>query len=86
MNGNSINNEQLQQELATTQDQVASIIESFVELGVSIYDFPGTPEATKGMITNLQRNVDRLYKQREKQRSSIQLVQGGHSLGSCSIH
>ncbi|KAF4001750.1 Mediator of RNA polymerase II transcription subunit 10 [Saccharomyces cerevisiae] len=62
MNGNSINNEQLQQELATTQDQVASIIESFVELGVSIYDFPGTPEATKGMITNLQRNVDRLYK------------------------
>ena len=46
MNGNSTNNEQLQQELATTQDQVASIIESFVELGVSIYDFPGTPEAT----------------------------------------
>lgn len=62
MNGNNKNGEQLQQELATTQDQVASIIESFVELGVSIYDFPGTPEATKGMITNLQRNVDRLYK------------------------
>ena len=45
-----------------TEKQIAAIIESFIELGVSVYDFPGTPEATKGMITNLKRNVDRILK------------------------
>ncbi|EDO15681.1 hypothetical protein Kpol_1008p19 [Vanderwaltozyma polyspora DSM 70294] len=52
----------LQDELAKTEQQVASIIESFIELGVSVYDFPGTPEASQGMVTNLRRNVDRLKK------------------------
>ena len=45
-----------------TEKQIAAIIESFIELGVSVYDFPGTPEATKGMVTNLKRNVDRILK------------------------
>lgn len=52
----------LQDELAGTEKQVAAIIESFIELGVSIYDFPGTSEATHGMVTNLKRNVNRLSK------------------------
>lgn len=52
----------LQKELGVTEQQVASIIESFIELGVSVYDFPDTPQATQGMITNLKRNVDRLFK------------------------
>lgn len=52
----------LQDELAGTEKQVAAIIESFIELGVSIYDFPGTSEATQGMVTNLKRNVNRLSK------------------------
>lgn len=52
----------IQDELQITEQQVASIIESFIELGVSVYDFPGTQEATQGMITNLRRNVDRLLK------------------------
>lgn len=42
------------------QDIVASIIESFIELGVSLYDYPGTQDAQRGMLTNLQRNVQRL--------------------------
>lgn len=42
------------------QDLVASIIESFIELGVSLYDYPGTQDAQRGMLTNLQRNVQRL--------------------------
>lgn len=53
---------QLQDDLSNAEQQVASIIESFIELGVSIYDFPGTSEATQGMVTNLKRNVDRLQK------------------------
>ncbi|CCD24331.1 mediator complex subunit NUT2 NDAI_0D00170 [Naumovozyma dairenensis CBS 421] len=64
-NDQSSNNETLEklhEELATTEQQVGSIIESFIELGVSIYDFPGTDEGTQGMITNLKRNVDRLAK------------------------
>ncbi|AET38316.1 mediator complex subunit NUT2 Ecym_2603 [Eremothecium cymbalariae DBVPG len=40
--------------------RLASIIESFVELGVSVYDFPGTQESTQGMVTNLKRNVERI--------------------------
>lgn len=52
----------LHDELNQSEQQVTAIIESFIELGVSIYDFPGTPEATQGMITNLKRNVDRLFK------------------------
>lgn len=56
------NLEELHQELGTTEDQVRSVIESFIELGVSVYDFPGTPEATQGMVTNLKRNVDRIFK------------------------
>lgn len=69
MNNNTSNNEpqnldltKLHQELNQSEQQVTSIIESFIELGVSIYDYPGTPEATQGMITNLKRNVDRLSK------------------------
>lgn len=50
----------LQEELGATEQQVAAIIESFIELGVSVYDYPDTPEATQGMVTNLRRNVDRL--------------------------
>lgn len=52
----------LHEELAATEQQAAAIVESFIELGVSVYDFPGTPEATQGMVTNLKRNVDRLLK------------------------
>lgn len=52
----------IQNELETVEQQVATIIESFIELGVSVYDFPGTQEATQGMVTNLRRNVDRLLK------------------------
>ena len=52
----------LQEELGAAEQQVAAIIESFVELGVSVYDYPDTPEATQGMVTNLRRNVDRLAK------------------------
>ncbi|QLG72247.1 hypothetical protein HG535_0C06010 [Zygotorulaspora mrakii] len=58
--------EGIQQELASADQQVAAIIESFIELGVSVYDFPGTSEATQGMITNLKRNVDRLSKLNQK--------------------
>lgn len=54
--------QELHRELGTTEDQVRSVIESFIELGVSVYDFPGTPEATQGMVTNLKRNVDRIFK------------------------
>lgn len=54
--------DKLHEELNQSEQQITSIIESFIELGVSIYDFPGTPEATQGMITNLKRNVDRLFK------------------------
>lgn len=54
--------DRLHEELNQSELQITSIIESFIELGVSIYDFPGTPEATQGMITNLKRNVDRLFK------------------------
>lgn len=50
----------MQDDLSATEQQVRSIIESFVELGVSVYDFPGTSEATQGMMTNLKRNVERL--------------------------
>lgn len=50
----------LQEELDSVEQQVAAVIESFVELGVSVYDFPGTGEAAQGMVTNLKRNVDRL--------------------------
>lgn len=71
MNGKSItvnesNLTELHTELQSTEQQVAAIIESFIELGVSVYDFPGTPEATQGMLTNLKRNVDRLYKLNQK--------------------
>ncbi|CCC71331.1 hypothetical protein NCAS_0H00210 [Naumovozyma castellii] len=52
----------LQEELEASEKQVGAIIESFIELGVSVYDFPGTPEGTQGMVTNLKRNVDRLAK------------------------
>lgn len=52
--------EGIQQELGTVEQQLAAVIESFIELGVSVYDFPGTSEATQGMVTNLKRNVDRL--------------------------
>lgn len=52
----------LQNELSVSEQQIAAIIESFIELGVSVYDFPDTPEATQGMMTNLKRNVDRLFK------------------------
>ncbi|SCU98649.1 LAFA_0G19350g1_1 [Lachancea sp. 'fantastica'] len=52
--------DKLHGDLATTEQEIGSIIESFIELGVSIYDFPGTSEAAQGMMTNLQRNVDRL--------------------------
>lgn len=52
--------EGIQQELGTVEQQLAVVIESFIELGVSVYDFPGTSEATQGMVTNLKRNVDRL--------------------------
>ena len=57
-----IKEKKLQDALNTSEQQVASIIESFIELGVSVYDFPGTPEASQGMVTNLKRNVDRLLK------------------------
>ncbi|QLL33727.1 hypothetical protein HG536_0F00520 [Torulaspora globosa] len=50
----------LQNELAAVEQQVGAVIESFVELGVSVYDFPGTSEASQGMVTNLKRNVDRV--------------------------
>ncbi|CAR24561.1 mediator complex subunit NUT2 [Lachancea thermotolerans CBS 6340] len=50
----------MQEDLSLSEQQLRSIIESFVELGVSVYDFPGTLEATQGMMTNLKRNVDRL--------------------------
>ncbi|SCV00801.1 LAMI_0G07382g1_1 [Lachancea mirantina] len=53
--------DKLQNDLSVAEQQVASVIESFIELGISIYDFPGTPEATQGMVTNLRRNVDRLH-------------------------
>lgn len=56
----SPNYEELQSDLGLCEQQVAAIVESFIELGVSVYDFPGTPEATQGMVTNLKRNVDRL--------------------------
>ncbi|CEP62396.1 mediator complex subunit NUT2 LALA0_S05e04698g [Lachancea lanzarotensis] len=56
----SLDLSKLHDDLATTEQEVGSIIESFIELGVSIYDFPGTSEAAQGMMTNLQRNVDRL--------------------------
>ncbi|CCH63020.1 hypothetical protein TBLA_0J00200 [Henningerozyma blattae CBS 6284] len=52
----------LQEDLTNTEQQVASIVDSFIELGVSVYDFPGTKEAAQGMVTNLKRNVDRLLK------------------------
>lgn len=52
----------LHDQLNKSEQQITSIIESFIELGVSIYDYPGTNEATQGMVTNLKRNVDRLYK------------------------
>lgn len=57
-----VNLHKLHKELSQSEQQITAIIESFIELGVSIYDFPGTPEATQGMITNLKRNVDRLFK------------------------
>lgn len=50
----------LQSDLSLVEQQVAAIIDSFIELGVSVYDFPGTPEAAQGMMTNLKRNVERL--------------------------
>lgn len=52
----------IQEELSSSEQQVGAIIESFIELGVSVYDFPGNSEAAQGMITNLKRNVDRLSK------------------------
>lgn len=54
--------EGLHEELGVMEEQIRSIIESFIELGVSVYDFPGTPEASQGMVTNLKRNVDRIFK------------------------
>lgn len=56
----------LQDELNGVEQQVGAIIESFVELGVSVYDFPGTSEASQGMVTNLKRNVDRLANLNQK--------------------
>lgn len=57
--------DELHDELNRSQRKVTSIIESFIELGVSVYDSPppppGTSETTQGMITNLERNVDRLF-------------------------
>ena len=46
----SPNYEELQSDLGLCEQQVAAIVESFIELGVSVYDFPGTPEATQGMV------------------------------------
>ncbi|AGO12106.1 AaceriAEL260Cp [[Ashbya] aceris (nom. inval.)] len=50
----------LQTNLSDVEIRLASIIESFIELGVSVYDFPGTQESTQGMVTNLKRNVERI--------------------------
>ncbi|KAH3902459.1 probable Mediator of RNA polymerase II transcription subunit 10 [Saccharomycodes ludwigii] len=52
----------LQNSLDTTQDLLSEIIEGFIELGVSVYDFPGTDEAKQGMVTNLKRNFERIVK------------------------
>ncbi|AMD20411.1 HDL333Wp [Eremothecium sinecaudum] len=49
-----------QASLSDLELRLASIIESFIELGVSVYDFPGTQESTQGMVTNLKRNVERI--------------------------
>lgn len=54
------NLEKLQVDLSETEQRLAAIIDSFIELGVSVYDFPGTEDATQGMVTNLKRNVDRM--------------------------
>lgn len=56
----------IQDELNSVEQQLGAIVESFVELGVSVYDFPGTSEASQGMVTNLKRNVDRLAKLNQK--------------------
>lgn len=58
--------ENIQNELSGVEQQLAAIIESFIELGVSVYDYPGTSEATQGMVTNLKRNVDRLARLNQK--------------------
>lgn len=52
--------EQLKLDLQKTEERLGAIIDSFIELGVSVYDFPGTEDATQGMITNLKRNVERM--------------------------
>lgn len=62
--------EDIEAELSQTEFNLASIIESFVELGVSIYDFPGTEESSQGMITNLKRNIERI-KQLNQQSNNL---------------
>ncbi|QEU61782.1 Nut2 [Kluyveromyces lactis] len=54
------NLEKLQTDLVETEQRLAAIIDSFIELGVSVYDFPGTEDSMQGMVTNMQRNVDRM--------------------------
>ena len=54
------NLEKLQTDLVETEQRLAAIIDSFIELGVYVYDFPGTEDSMQGMVTNMQRNVDRM--------------------------
>lgn len=54
------NLEKLQTDLVEAEQRLAAIIDSFIELGVSVYDFPGTEDSMQGMVTNLKRNVDRM--------------------------
>lgn len=54
------NLEKLQTDLMEAEQRLAAIIDSFIELGVSVYDFPGTEDSMQGMVTNLKRNVDRM--------------------------
>ncbi|CCK70269.1 mediator complex subunit NUT2 KNAG_0D05310 [Huiozyma naganishii CBS 8797] len=53
-------------ELAQLEAEVAAVVESFIQLGVSVHDYPGTTEATQGMVTNLRRNVDRVRRLNEQ--------------------
>ncbi|KAL6950749.1 RNA polymerase II mediator complex subunit [Hanseniaspora vineae] len=51
---------QIQEQLQLSETNLREIIEGFIELGVSVYDYPGSEESQQGMLTGLKRHVDKI--------------------------
>ncbi|KAL6947454.1 RNA polymerase II mediator complex subunit [Hanseniaspora osmophila] len=67
-NANTLNNanvheqglKQIQEQLQLSETNLREIIEGFIELGVSVYDYPGSEESQQGMLTGLKRHVEKI--------------------------